>query len=104
MVAQHPENPDVMRVRVPPAHPRPLASAPGTPAAPAAPPPWRFEVRAADGTLLLGLHEENGKLCAEGDQSRWDEAAAKFIAQALQWSGQRPITWKDDAMRALTGR
>lgn len=50
-------------------------------------PPASVVVMADDGTELLRLSWDDGVLHAVGDESRWDEAAARFVA----------------AMRALTG-
>ena len=64
------------------------------------PPPWRIEVPAADGTLLLVLREEDGRLVAEGDESRWDEAAKRFLHAMMQWAGGAGIRWKDEVRKA----
>jgi hypothetical protein len=108
MVSQHPPHqPPVMRMRLSPRAPQPPAGA--VPVDPAeytgpripvpVPPPWRFEVKAADGTLLLVMREENGRLVIEGDESRWDEGAKRFLYGVMQWSGQAGITWKDEARK-----
>lgn len=68
------------------------------------PPPWKFVVAAADGTELLTMREEGGMLVVEGDESRWTEAAKRFVGAVLQWTGQAPITWKDEARRAAGDR
>lgn len=62
----------------------------------------QFDIQfpAEDGTLLLRLFEENGRLCVVGDESRWDEAAKKFLYGMLQWSGQVGIRWKDEVIKA----
>ena len=104
MVSQHPEQPMRMRL-TPPARRMPSSVAAGVPlpetfTVPAAPPPWRFEVKAADGTLLLAMFERDGRLAVEGDESRWDEGAKRFVHAVMQWSGQAPITWKDEARQA----
>jgi hypothetical protein len=64
-----------------------------------APPPWRIEIPASDGTMLLVLREEDGRLVAEGDESRWDEAAKRFVGVMMQWAGGYGIRWKDEARR-----
>ena len=69
-----------------------------------APPPWRIEIPAADGTMLLVLREEDGRLVAEGDESRWDEAARRFIGVMMQWAGGYGIPWKDEARKAGEAR
>lgn len=66
---------------------------------PAAPPPWKFVVLAADGTELLVMREEDGRLVVEGDESRWDEGAKRFLHGVMQWSGQAGIRWKDEVRR-----
>lgn len=105
MVSQHPEPPMQMRLN-PPRPPRmPTSVAAGVPlpemfTAPAAPPPWRFEVKASDGTVLMAMFERDGRLAVEGDESRWDEAARRFVHTVMQWSGQAGIRWKDDARKA----
>jgi hypothetical protein len=96
------EYPEQMRKRLAPG---PEASAPGfIIASNLAPPSWRIEIPAADGTMLLVLREENGRLVAEGDESRWDEAARRFIGVMMQWAGGYGINWKDDARRAGEAR
>lgn len=108
MVSQHPrQQPDVMRVRLrpqvppgqqpPPAVPQPGA---GSYVPVPAPPPWRIEIPASDGTPLLVMREANGLLVVEGDESRWDEGAKRFLHSLMQWAGQAGITWKDEARRA----
>jgi hypothetical protein len=64
------------------------------------PPPWRIVIPAADGTELLVLREEDGRLVATGDESRWDEAARRFVHVMMQWSGGAGINWKNDARKA----
>lgn len=102
MVSQHPlppeRQPEVMRMRLPAAQGLPPVVMPGT-IAPVAPPPWRFEIGAADGTPLLVMYERDGLLVVEGDESRWDEGAARFLHHVMQWSGQAGIAWKDRARR-----
>jgi len=66
-----------------------------------APPPWRIEIPSADGsTMLLILREEDGRLIAEGDESRWSDAAKRFVGVMMQWAGGHSINWKDEARRA----
>lgn len=104
MVSQHPEQP--MRMRLTPQVPRmPTSVAAGMPLnetfiVPAAPPPWKFVVTASDGTELLVMREEDGRLVVEGDESRWGEGARRFLYAVMQWSGQAGIAWKDEARRA----
>jgi hypothetical protein len=62
-----------------------------------APPPWRIEIPAADGTMLLVLREEAGCLVAEYDESRVNEAARRFLAEMMRWAGGAGIAWKDEA-------
>jgi len=57
-------------------------------------------VKAADGTLLMAMFEKDGRLVVEGDESRWDEAAKRFLHTVMQWSGQAGIAWKDEARQA----
>lgn len=95
MTSQYPEQ---MRKRLVPG---PVSSNPGVIIASSlAPPPWRIEITAADGTMLLLLREEDGRLVAEGDESRWDEAAKRFIGVMMQWAGGYGINWKDEARRS----
>jgi hypothetical protein len=82
-----------------------MVSRPSTPRGAGAPvspgrPPFQIQILAGDGHLLLELSENNGMLVARGDESRWDEAAKRFIFGMLQWSGQVGIRWKDEAIRA----
>lgn len=59
----------------------------------------------SDGTVLLKLTEtEDGRLHADYDPARCTEAAIAFLDQMLQWSGQRPLRWKDDVEAAATGQ
>ena len=69
-------------------------------AAPARRPEFRIEITAADGAPLLILFEQRGHLIVEGDESRWGEAAKRFLYQMMQWSGQVGIRWKDEAIEA----
>ena len=102
MVSQHPlpQQSEVMRMRLPAAQGPLPVTVPGTVTAvhPGLP-PWRFEITAGDGTLLLAMSERDGFLVVEGDESRWDEAAARFLHHVMQWSGQAGIAWKDRARR-----
>jgi hypothetical protein len=98
-----------MRMRLTPGVPARTAGAAAQPLnesfiVPAVPPPWKFVVTAADGTELLVMHEENGLLAVEGDESRWDEGAKRFLHGVMQWSGQAGITWKDEARRTGESR
>ena len=99
MVSQHPAPEQPMRMRLRPQGAAPAPHQQGF-AVPAAPPPWRFEVKAADGTLLMAMFEKDGRLVVEGDESRWDEAAKRFLHTVMQWSGQAGIAWKDEARQA----
>lgn len=104
MVSQYPEQP--MRMRLSPRGPVPGAAAVPLQESfivPAVPPPWRFVVTAGDGTELLVMREENGRLVVEGDESRWDEGAKRFLYGVMQWSGQAGLRWKDEARRAAEG-
>jgi hypothetical protein len=104
---------------MPPQHPdrmvsRPRIPAAGPPPGPGAPqsvpgnmniqqrgmPPFRIQITAPDGTMLLELSEQNGLLVARGDESRWEEGAKRFLYGMLQWSGQVGIRWKDEAIKA----
>lgn len=82
----------------------PAVQSPGTVTAASLAALWRFVITAADGAELLVLREENGMLVAEGDESRWTEAAKRFVGMVLQWTGQSPVPWKDEARGALEGR
>lgn len=111
MVSQYPDLPNaddrhrmaaddhVMRMRLPAAQGLPPVTMSGNVVPVVAPPPWRFEIGAADGTPLLVMYERDGLLVVEGDESRWDEGAARFLHHVLQWSGQAGIAWKDKARR-----
>jgi len=63
-------------------------------------PEFRIEITAADGASLLVLSEQQGRLVVEGDESRWGEAAKRFLYQMMQWSGQVGIRWKDEVLAA----
>lgn len=101
MVSQHPlpglGDGEVMRMRVAPRLPQ--AQSVHSSVISPAPPPWKIVIPAADGTELLVLREENGMLVAEGDESRWSEAAKRFVHGMLQWAGQAGLNWKDEAAR-----
>lgn len=102
MVSQH-GDPGRMVARLIPPSTAPQRMSLHTASSPAVipvPPPWRFVVTAADGTELLVMREEGGRLVVEGDESRWDEGARRFLHGVMQWSGQAGITWKDEARRA----
>jgi hypothetical protein len=99
MVAPVP--PDKMTMRL--AAPAPPASGFGATVS-SGRPPFNITIEAADGATLLVLREVNGRLVAEGDESRWDEAAKRFLYGMLQWSGQFPVRWKDEARRAAEGQ
>jgi hypothetical protein len=97
VTSQYPEQ---MRKRLTPSAPQAVPQDFIIAASNLAPPPWRIEVTGSDGTVLLVLREENGLLVAEGDESRWDEAAKRFLHGMMQWAGGAGIRWKDDARRA----
>jgi hypothetical protein len=99
MVAPVP--PDKMTMRL--ATPAPPASGFGATVS-SGRPPFNITIEAADGATLLVLREVNGRLVVEGDESRWDEAAKRFLYQMCQWSGQFPVRWKDEARRAVEGQ
>lgn len=106
MVSQHPQQPEVMKMRLAPkvAQGQPpygevIVPGAGT-SIQVAPPPWRIVIPAADGTELLVMREENGLLVVEGDESRWDEAAKRFLHGMMQWAGQVGIPWKDEVRKA----
>jgi len=111
MVSQYPPpDPEVMKMRLAPraaqpqraAHPEVITS--GIPSSALAPPPWNITLLAADSTELLVMREENGLLVVEGDESRWDEAAKRFLYAMMQWAGQAGITWKDEVRKAGEAR
>jgi len=114
MVSQYPpQKPEVMKMRLAPRAAQPQRVAPpevitsdipSSALLPAAPPPWTITVPAADGTPLLTMREENGFLVVEGDESRWDEGAKKFLYGMMQWAGQAGITWKDEVRKAGEAR
>lgn len=64
-------------------------------------PPFRIVIPAADGTVLLEMTEENGRLKVTGEESRWDEAARRFLHQMMQWSGQVGIRWQDEVLKSV---
>lgn len=64
---------------------------------------FRIEIPAEDGTMLLVLREENGCLVVEGDESRWDEGAKRFLHAMMQWSGLAGIRWQDEVRKAAGG-
>jgi hypothetical protein len=79
-------------------------SAPGIAAIPPGPPQaghpeFCIIIPDAGGHVLLTMREEHGLLVVEGDESRWDEGAKRFLHQMMQWSGQAGIRWKDEAAR-----
>jgi hypothetical protein len=108
MVSQHPQQPEVMKMHLaprpyqgqPPVPPGVTASSGHSVSPLASPPPWRIVISAADGTELLVMREENGRLVVEGDESRWEEAAKRFLHGMMQWAGQAEIPWKDEVRRA----
>lgn len=105
MVSQYPpQKPEVMRMRM-----RTAASGTVTSRVPVGPedqfaipvpPPWRIVISAPDGVELLVMREQHGRLVVEGDESRWDEGARRFVHSLMQWSGQAGIAWKDEARKA----
>lgn len=97
-----PSNPDRMVSRPaqsPPPGPGAVQPVPGSFSIQRGAPAFSIVIPAADGTVLLELTEQNGMLVARGDESRWDEAAKRFIYGMLQWSGQAGIRWKDEAIQ-----
>lgn len=104
MVSHHPDQPMRMRLGRPPVQGTAPAPQVQSLNIPAVPPPWKFIVAAADGTELLVMREENGMLVVEGDESRWDEGAKRFLHGVMQWSGQAGINWKDGARKAGEAR
>jgi hypothetical protein len=63
-------------------------------------PDFRIEIPSMDGqAMLLVLREEGGRLIVEGDESRWDEAAKRFLYQMMEWSGLVGIRWKNEVIK-----
>lgn len=91
--------PEQMRKRLKP-DPNVITGPPVIMAANLVPPPWRIEINASDGTNLVVFREENGMLVVEGDESRWDEGAKRFLHGMMQWAGGAGIRWKDEARKA----
>jgi hypothetical protein len=88
---------DEMTFRLPPG--AAVAQSAGTPAR-GARPPFSIVIPAADGTELVRMTEEGGRLVVTGDESRWDEGARRFLHGMMQWSGQVGIAWKDEVRKA----
>ena len=63
---------------------------------------FHIVIPAADGTVLLEMTERDGYLVVEGDPSRWEEGAARFVHVMMQWAGLAGIQWKEDAARVAT--
>ncbi len=86
--------------------PGPAISPPGAGASVQPPQGRAFSIviSAADGAPLLRMFEREGRLAIEGDESRWEEAAARFLLGMMQWSGTVGIAWKDEVMRAAGGQ
>lgn len=98
MVAQYPEH---MRKRLVPLDgPANAVPPPGMTIADLAPPPWRIEILAADGTMLLVLREENGRLAADYDPLKLTEAARALLLETLRMAGGAGINWKDEVRKA----
>lgn len=99
MVSQYPAPEERMMKRIGPPldGPANIMNAGVIAAANLVPPPWRIEIPANDGTMLLVLREENGQLCAEYDESRVNEAARALLTEMMRWSGGAGIHWKDEA-------
>jgi hypothetical protein len=98
MVAQYPGG---MRKRLIPLDgPANSVPSPGMSIADIAPPPWRIEIPAADGTPLLVLREENGRLAADYDPLKLTEAARALLLEMLRMTGGAGINWKDEAQKA----
>lgn len=106
MVSQHPQQPEVMKMRLRPQAPltgrqQNLLAEPGNYVSVPPAPPWNITIPSSEGgPPLLVLREENGRLVAEGDESRWDEAAKRFLHMMMQWAGQAGIAWKDEVRKA----
>ena len=66
-------------------------------------PEFRVEIKAADGTPLLVMREDDGYLVIEGDESRWTEGAMRFLQQMRQWSGQVGLRWQDEVQKTADG-
>lgn len=66
-------------------------------------PPFSIRIDGRHGELLLVMREVNGRLTVEGDESKWDEAAKRFLYGMMQWSGQVGLRWKDEARKAAEG-
>lgn len=98
MVSQYPER---MRKRLIPLDgPANSVPPPDMAIANIAPPPWRIEIPAADGTMLLVLREENGRLAADYDPLKLTEAARALLLETLQMAGGAGINWKDEVRKA----
>jgi hypothetical protein len=104
-----PQFPDRMVARIHPSGapagattPRPedLVFDPGAPIDMSGVREFKIEINAADGTRLLHLYEEDGRLCAELNQDRADEVVKRFVHAMMMWSGLVGIRWKDEAKRA----
>jgi hypothetical protein len=113
MVSQHPQQPEVMKMRLaprapqgqPPRPPHGEMIVPGASVSIPAAPPWNITIPSSEGgPPLLVMREENGLLVVEGDESRWDEAAKRFLHGMMQWAGQASITWKDEVRKAGEAR
>lgn len=64
-------------------------------------PKFDIVIDAADGTRLVHMFEdEHGRLRIEGEESRWDEGAMRFLHGMMTWSGQVGIPWKDEVKKA----
>jgi hypothetical protein len=103
MVSQHPD-PDQMKMRLKPLKPRTAAvsAQPGNSLS-GGRPPFNITIEGADGQPLLVMREVKGRLVVEGDESKWDEAAKRFLHGMLQWTGQFPVRWKDEVRKAVEG-
>ena len=84
MVAPVP--PDKMTMRL--ATPAPPASGFGATVS-SGRPPFNITIEAADGATLLVLREVNGRLVAEGDESRWDERFVRYLQDDPEQRGTR---------------
>lgn len=68
-------------------------------------PPFEIDIVAGDGeTVLLHMTEKDGKLDVSGDESRWTEAARRFVYGMMQWSGQAGLNWRDEAEQEARGQ
>lgn len=95
---------DEMSFRLPPGEltvqPGVVSAQPADTSIRSARPPFSIVIPAADGTELVRMTEEGGRLVVSGDESRWDEGAKRFLHGMMQWSGQVGIAWKGEVKKA----